>query len=522
MQREIRLVAREPALEDQEHPQPHRVVLAARCMLADEPCDRLGADQPAAREARRTQRRFDVGLQFLREPALERHHEALLLPVDDVARKIAFRQRLQDEFGGAAVDLQRRIEPRAPAVECVIEIRDPRLQRKRHRGAVHFREQIVGQPQARVDVEQVVEVRGRIALVVERLGAIGDAGPPCRGERRREIFAPQQHVEDIGDRRVPACARLCRRLEDPVARDARRQAPQQRGQRRARRAEDSGDALLGHALHVIRVATEHLVGAFAGQDHGDLAPRILREQHRRQRRLVAERLVEHVDPALQRRQHVIGRHHQAVMPAADVPRNAFRFLVLAADVVAGESEIERVERAAGAPCCHRRDDARIDAAADERAERNVGDQHRFDRARELALERVDGGHTGECVLRAAGGLPEFARRELAAGERQPVACRQLADGRVRRVRRRDVLAFEIQRERVPVDRVREAGKRPQRLQLGAEGERAAVGSVVERLDAEVVAREEELAARRDPTARRRTCRQAGRARLFPTGASRER
>ena len=54
----IGLVAREPAFEDQQHPQPHRVVLAARCVLGEQPCDRFAGARARAAAARAVRARL--------------------------------------------------------------------------------------------------------------------------------------------------------------------------------------------------------------------------------------------------------------------------------------------------------------------------------------------------------------------------------------------------------------------------------------------------------------------------------
>src|SRR5690242_15948629 len=96
LKNEVGFVAREPALEDQENPQAHRVVPAARCMLGYKALDRLGAKYAAARETLRSHRVCDVGFELVGEPAWKRHHEALLLAIDDVRRQVAPGERLQD------------------------------------------------------------------------------------------------------------------------------------------------------------------------------------------------------------------------------------------------------------------------------------------------------------------------------------------------------------------------------------------------------------------------------------------
>ena len=146
-------------------------------------------------------------------------------------------------------------------------------------------------------------------------------------------------------------------------------------------------------------------------------------------------------------------------------------------------------------CGHRRDEAGIHAAAHERAERHVGDQHRLrPSAAARASSRSTAASASKRVLGHVRRAPERAGRELAVAHREPVARGQLAHrgstrcaapgctgirGRARSASRSSV--------------ARQAGERQQRLQLRAEDERARVPRVVERLDAEMVAREEELA-----------------------------
>jgi hypothetical protein len=79
-----------------------------------------------------------------------------------------------------------------------------------------------------------------------------------------------------------------------------------------------------------------------------------------------------------------------------------------------------------------------------------------------------------------------------------VAGGQLADRLVDAARRGNVLAFEVERQRVEVERVRQPRKRPQRLQLRSERERSGMPRVVERLDPEMIAGEEQLAPRAIP------------------------
>ena len=189
-------------------------------MLGHQALDGLGAKQASARKPFHCMR--DVRPELVREPAWKRHHEALLLAVDDIGRQITPGEPLQDALALAAAYLERGRKARAPTVELVVEIGDSCFERERHRRAVDLGEKVVGQPQPRVDVEEVVEVFRRIAGVVNGFRVIGDARARGTFERRRKKFVAQQRIENVGDRRVASRTRLGRGLEDAVAAKTRR------------------------------------------------------------------------------------------------------------------------------------------------------------------------------------------------------------------------------------------------------------------------------------------------------------
>ena len=142
-------------------------------------------------------------------------------------------------------------------------------------------------------------------------------------------------------------------------------------------AEPAGEALLAEALAVIVVSAEHLVGAFAGQHHGDMTARFLREQHRRQRGLIGEGLVEYIDPRIEGTQHIVGAEHEVMVPAAKMRRYPRRMQVLARDPAAHKTDVEGLDGAAGQVGHHRGDQARIHATAHEGTQWHVGHQHAF-------------------------------------------------------------------------------------------------------------------------------------------------
>ena len=75
------------------------------------------------------------------------------------------------------------IEPRAELDEAMIEIGYARLERVRHRRAVDLGEKIVRQPQARVDVQQAIEIRRALGLVECGGGERADIGRAARSRR---------------------------------------------------------------------------------------------------------------------------------------------------------------------------------------------------------------------------------------------------------------------------------------------------------------------------------------------------
>ena len=179
------------------------------------------------------------------------------------------------------------------------------------------------------------------------------------------------------------------------------------------------------------------------------------------------------------------------MPAADVLCGDLGLLALALQDVAGKAEVEGLDRLARDVGHQRGDEARIDAAADERTEGHVGHQHRLDRPPQLPLDERDRLGFAERELVRIVRDPVAPVRELAAGEDERMPGLELLHVPVDAPRRRNVLALEVERDRREIELAAHRGVLEQRLQLRAEREHAAVPVVVERLHAEMVAREEE-------------------------------
>ena len=162
-----------------------------------------------------------------------------------------------------------------------------------------------------------------------------------------------------------------------------------------------------------------------------------------------------------------------------------RFVVLA--LVEADREGAHRPRAVG---LHQRGDrGRVDAPGQQHAEWHVGDHlpahgisqvllQRVERLGLAALERVRHATLGDLGQR-----PVCDRLGLALPGRkpQPGARRQLADAGMDRIRRRDVVVTQQQRERASVDGGVECRMRAQRLQFRAKQEGLALPAVVQRL-----------------------------------------
>src|ERR1700676_216943 len=214
----------------------------------------------------------------------------------------------------------------------------------------------------------------------------------------RKVFAPEERVKNIRDRRVSPGAWLGCRLEDSIARDPRRKPAYQERQGGAARAKHAGQAIFADAFAIVAIAAENFIGSFTGKNDRYIFSGVLRKEHGRQRRLIAEGLVKDFAPSVEGRQDLLRAQHQAVMVTADVTRDARGLLVLTADVVTPEAQGEGIERTAGDPRRERRDQAGIDTAADEDTEWHIGDQHRLDGRGQSGGKRVDRGRSLKRVL----------------------------------------------------------------------------------------------------------------------------
>ena len=101
---------------------------------------------------------FEIAFQLATQPSLQWHHESLLRAVHDVEGKVPLCESLQEQLASFAAYLVRGLQPCAPSEKIVIQVRHPRFQGMRHCRPIDLRQQIIGQPQSSIDIEQVIEV----------------------------------------------------------------------------------------------------------------------------------------------------------------------------------------------------------------------------------------------------------------------------------------------------------------------------------------------------------------------------
>ncbi len=154
----------------------------------------------------------------------------------------------------------------------------------------------------------------------------------------------------------------------------------------------------------------------------------------------------------------------------------------------GEPDRERLDRPAGGAGGQGAERARVDAARQEHADRDVGHEvgaHRVvEPPQQLARPLVDVPRGRVGGGRAAAGTsaaPRPGRPRRPAGGRAR-ACARPEDG----ARRRDAVARQVEPQRVEVQLARHRRVLQQALELGAERQRAAVAAPVQRLDGEAV------------------------------------
>ena len=221
-----------------------------------------------------------------------------------------------------------------------------------------------------------------------------------------------------------------------------------------------------------------------------------RHEISRDERRIRDRLV-HVPQELRQQRDDVGLDQDLVVIGAEPRRDRLRVRQLVVEVVgvaAAEADRIGLHRAA-AVLRHQADDgARVDPAGQERADRHVAHHLHPDRFLESRTDPrrpvVDARRAIDRARRSASSARSAMRPFSTV---TTVAGGSFRDAAEDRARRSHVAELQIPRDGVLVERRRDAGQREQRLRLRREGETAAVGPRVDRLDAEAVAADQQPA-----------------------------
>ena len=165
----------------------------------------------------------------------------------------------------------------------------------------------------------------------------------------------------------------------------------------------------------------------------------------------------------------------------------------------GEADRERLHLLGREQVAHEGDDgARVDAAAEEGSQRHVAHEAEPDGLAQALLELVDDLTVRSSVRAVEVEVPVRLDRRSSLLPDEPVARRELADPREDGVGGGHVLEREVVLEGRPVELSRTGRVLEERLQLGAEQQRAVELGVVQRLLAEPVPCEQQAPPPRVP------------------------
>ncbi len=358
-------------------------------------------------------------------------------------------------------------------------IRD-RLQAVRHRHPVRLDQDVAGQPGVQVHV-----------LHGGDLVHVGGLRVQVRGDR------------GVWLGRVPHQPRLLLRVEDPrvavvALLDRGGAALQERaalhplGQHvremleaalhAARQAVDAGQR---QRLAVDRVAAEQLVRALAGEHHRDVPGSGPGQEVERDQRRVGHRVVQQLHDPWQLGEHLLVADHGRGQRDAEPARGVLRDVDLGV-AVRGEPGGERVDARLRLRR-QRRHRGRVDAAGQERADRDVGVQVLADTGPQRVPDRLVGDLRLQAQRPQRGPEPAVLADPAAGRPHQAVPRREAADVPVQGERVRHVLEGQVVPDRVPVQRgAGRGGERVQGLALAGQPQPVRRLQQVERLDPERV------------------------------------
>jgi hypothetical protein len=242
---------------------------------------------------------------------------------------------------------------------------------------------------------------------------------------------------------------------------------------------------------VLAITTEELVRALPGQGDRHVLRSKLGKGEEAQRRELRHGLVHRPHEVLELDALLGHRELDLVVIGPEDAGDAARVRELVELSVLGEADREGAHRLAVGTRHQRHDQARVQAAAQHRAQRHVAHQPQPDRLVELLEEPLGvlvDGQAGAVRRRLRVG-PVLLDAEIAALDHEPVPGRQLAHAGERRHRRREIAEGEVRGDRLVIEADLDHPARQQALELGSEHEPVAATGVVERLDPHPVASE---------------------------------
>ena len=451
------------------------------------------------------------GLVFGPQDVGQGRGKALLGPVDDFGRQVTPRQAALDDAQRPALHLETTRQAGCELGQAMVHERAARLEAMGHRHAVGDHHRVVRQAHARIRIQHVVE---RLAVDVPvrtcdggfgRRRAELSAGLGCQqilaclaveveiGEARRIAVGALEERELVQPPHLVALALVPARLRDQ--REERLHHAPANGRR------NRGVAPRVQVSVVAVVAAEQLVAAVAADHDLDVLARELRDLVGAEGQRIG-RLVEVVDELRQVFQERRIQRALVVLGAGGAGHRACMRRLVELRVGQPDRECRQVLHA-DALREHRDQQARVEAAAQEGADGHVAHQVQPQRFVDLFFELVGERLVAALELRLVGEVPVAANRGFAAVlEHQHVPGREFADAAVHRARRRDEAQGQVLVERLEIHLAQRRVAGEQRLDLRREGEAGRGARVVERLLAEVVARDDQLAAARIPEAER--------------------
>ena len=391
--------------------------------------------------------------------------------------------------------------------DSIVEERDPDLERRRHAHLVGEQEQALRKRRLRVHVQ-------------ERVGRIQTGLPLVR---RAEVRLRSGGGHRPAQQRLDLLGRQNRDQPEVLLRERQVRVPRPRlgvASEVAQHGAAVGERLARPFLlrrrvrqsrrEVAPIATEELVAPDAGHRHLHLAMRQLRDQERHQERRIGQRLVEVLD---QGREEVDDPrlNDQSLVLGAEVLRDTLgvgRLVVIAVRAV--EADTERAHAGARRLAHEGHHRRRVDAAAEERAQRDVADHlipHGLPEERDqLRAARLEAG-PGPLLVEAE--IPVRLRSDLAAlGDETPTGGK-LANAPEQGARRLHEPQPEELRGRLQIGAAVHARERQQRFDLRSEREPLPSLDVVQRLHAGAVTRHQQSSALEVPQREREDAVEAG-------------